>query len=70
MQPYEIDALDEAGIYIRRGDNTNKWIMYINGISRGHFDNREIAEDFAIDIAYDMLSESAGFCPDTDYFEG
>jgi len=38
-------------------DNKSRWVVYVNGISRARFDNREQAEQCAMDLAYDLMSE-------------
>jgi len=57
MEQYEIDALDMAGIWVRMADNKSQWVVYVNGVSRARFDKREQAEQCAIDLAYDLMSE-------------
>jgi len=69
MEQYEIDALNMAGIYVRMADNKSRWVVYVNGISRARFDNREQAEQCAMDLAYDLISEGPiqsinDFCED------
>jgi len=57
MEQYEIDALDMAGIWVRMAGNKSQWVVYVNGISRARFDDREQAEQCAMDLAYDLMSE-------------
>lgn len=60
MEIYEADALAMAGIYVCRvtlQNNKKRWVVYVNGISRGYFDNRNDAETSAIELAYDKLTE-------------
>jgi len=57
VEQYEIDALDMAGIWVRMADNKSQWVVYVNGVSRARFDNREQAEECAMDLAYDLMSE-------------
>ena len=61
MEQYKIDALDMAGVYItgnvRMADGSLKWVVFVNGVSRGHFNERIDAENHALDLAEDMLCE-------------
>jgi len=57
MEQYEIDALDMAGIWVRMADNKSQWVVYVNGVSRARFNDREQAEQCAMNLAYDLMSE-------------
>jgi len=57
MEQYKMDALKMAGVYVRMADNKSRWVVYVNGISRARFDDREQAEQCAMDLAYDQLAE-------------
>jgi len=57
MEQYEMDALKMAGVYVRMADNKSRWVVYVNGVSRARLDNREQAEQCALGLAYDLMSE-------------